>query len=319
MYEDLRRKQPAGSSSRDDRQLDLFTSYQPMPPSPEQAPPRMPECKPLPDTPVSETPASPVFRRGLERNAPLVGVIEPLSRLPPLRNTRLVKWHYALLVMAAAALGIGGILGLRSCTRQRASAPDKPSGHEATTVTSAETSVAPAKPAVVPSPIADRPPSSTPAQAGAPPSKPTTVSRPSTPAAPTFRLPGAKVTTVGQVHIFVFEDGIFLGATRIKPQAAEALRALAKQLVPYGPRVSVTVIGCTDNISLNPGSRFRDNTELGLARAREVANFMKSVGPLPSAEFQILSFGERWAPHPNDTPQNRNRNRTVVLRISVKD
>jgi outer membrane protein OmpA-like peptidoglycan-associated protein len=45
---------------------------------------------------------------------------------------------------------------------------------------------------------------------------------------------------------------------------------------------------------------------------------VRQAAGLPEQSISTVSYGAEWAPHPNDTPANRARNRTVVLKISMR-
>jgi flagellar motor protein MotB len=320
MYDDLKRKTSSGNRPVSGDELDLFSYAQRRRESAApDVPPRIVESlppSPPPQPEVSETAAD--VRRGLERNAPLIGVLEPLSRLPPLGKPD-IRWRR----YAAAALGLLAVAAalaylLHAC-RRPASATAQPRVETNAPTAAAAAAARPTEPPPRIAPVPKAVPASAPVGQERPISQSAQLATSSGAPLSGWRAPNARVTHAAKAHVVQFDDGVFLGATRIKPQAAQALRSLAKQLAPYGRRARITVIGCTDNTPLNPGSRFRDNTELGLARAREVVDFLKAAGPLPAAEFEVLSYGERWVPYPNTTPEGRAKNRTVVLRISIKD
>lgn len=316
LYDDLKRKSPEGAGPAPAEQLDLFAYAQQQKADKNAgAPPRIIESLPkaAPEEPSQATPAS-LFRRGLEHRAPLFGVIEPLSRLPPLGKKKRPWLVYLLGTLALVVLTGVLTIFLRTCAAagRKSQPPESTSAAQPERAHPAPPLVHPVQPVVAspPTPVAQGRPDRLPQPKSVPPAD--------TPAG-TLRVPGASIATAGHLHVVRFHDGIFSGATRIKPEAAQALRSLAKQLAPYGRRVSITVIGCTDNTPLNPGSRFADNTELGLARAQEVVHFLKQSGLLPFAQFHTMSYGEKWSPYPNDTPVHRAKNRTVVLRILIKD
>lgn len=235
------------------------------------------------------------LQRGLDRHPSFSRIIEPLSALPSLRKRSRKGWFYAGFIVLSIVIAIAGIRRIA----HRHAVPTVP-------VTAVEKPVS-ALSASLPSPAS--------------PPLVNAVQQPAAaihPYAPRWLIPGARIETINNVDIISFEDGIFGVGTQLMPAARRALLTFARQLAPYGNRLSITVIGCTDNTPMNPGSRYKDNADLGLARAREVAHVLGSAAGLPDDVFHIMSYGERWAPFPNDTPQNRARNRTVVLRISIK-
>jgi len=131
-----------------------------------------------------------------------------------------------------------------------------------------------------------------------------------------LHIPGAVVKTEGGMKIITFNKGLFAGGTRLGKDGQRALSSIAKQLSDYGARLSITVIGCTDNTPMNKGSRYANNQALGLQRAQVVVQFLRDKGNFPREIFHSLSYGERWSPYPNKTRADRAKNRTAVLRIS---
>ncbi|NLG84207.1 MAG: hypothetical protein GX493_06295 [Firmicutes bacterium] len=54
-----------------------------------------------------------------------------------------------------------------------------------------------------------------------------------------------------------------------------------------------------------------------LSGAAAAVEFLRETCGLPVAIFVISGVGESPSLHPNDTPENRSRNRTVVVRIAL--
>ncbi len=102
---------------------------------------------------------------------------------------------------------------------------------------------------------------------------------------------------------------------RLKPEARDLLAALGRQLEPYVGQISVCVIGHTDDVPAPAGSVYRDNAGLAMARALAVVEHLRASASLPASMFSIRGLGEAAAPYPNDAPDGRARNRTVVIRI----
>ncbi len=115
----------------------------------------------------------------------------------------------------------------------------------------------------------------------------------------------------------IFEAGLFARGKALKPEAAGRLTGFGRKLEPYVGKIAVEVIGYTDDRPLPAGGRYRDNFALGLGRAVAVVEHLRATSDLPARLFQVRSAGESQAPYANDTPENRLRNRTVVIRIST--
>ncbi|MGB5315695.1 MAG: OmpA family protein, partial [Robiginitalea sp.] len=56
------------------------------------------------------------------------------------------------------------------------------------------------------------------------------------------------------------------------------------------------------------------NMELGLKRANEYKDHLMSLG-VPEAQIEVSSKGESEPAVPNDTPENKQRNRRVTVQI----
>jgi flagellar motor protein MotB len=121
----------------------------------------------------------------------------------------------------------------------------------------------------------------------------------------------------GTESVVTFDVGLFSHGTNLNADAKSTLTALGRQLESHVGRINVSVVGHTDDVPLLLGQTYRDNVALGLARAMAVVNHLRATTNLPSNLFSISSFGESLPPYPNDTPDNRLRNRTVVIRISA--
>lgn len=268
------------------------------------------ETPPVEPGPVlEEQPMAPPAREELEPEGPLLqpgrplrpGGISPLTgrllpQTPPPSHSGILTGAAVVLV---GALIIGALYGVvKGIAKAVAGRPAR--GQVARTVE-------PAPPASVLDFESAKPPA--PRPAARPPRPPGTLS---------LSAPGANVTVEGRVHIVVFNKGLFEGGVKLSKEAERQLSKLAQQLAPHGKNASITVIGCTDNVKLSAKSRYRDNRELGLLRAGEVARFLQAEGGLPAGAFQTLSYGTQWSPYPNDTPENRARNRTAVLRVSLR-
>ena len=101
------------------------------------------------------------------------------------------------------------------------------------------------------------------------------------------------------------------GVATISPSAAPTLQALARALAPYPNPVRVE--GHTDNKPIKT-VLFPSNWELSSARAASVVHLLADGGVSPK-RLSVIGLGE-WRPaKPNDTVENRNANRRVLLVI----
>jgi len=254
-----------------------------------------PEPEPEPPEPEPPQPELTPYPYGARPEKPLANVLDPLNdiRVPQLFGKQRNPWLVGGIAIVAVSLIVSAVLFL--VRRKPEALPSDEELIEQYTGSGAESGAHRASPARRPVKAASVPFSSL-----------------------DLEVPGAKVTSEGGVKIVTFDEGLFVGGTRLGRAARKKLDAVGDQLAPYGDRLLVTVIGCTDNVPLNRGSRYEDNQQLGLVRAEEVVRYLREKTGLPGGAFKTLSYGERWTPYPNDSPANRARNRTAVLRISAR-
>lgn len=102
------------------------------------------------------------------------------------------------------------------------------------------------------------------------------------------------------------------GDATLSNKALEVLGQLAEILRTEKPPVRVE--GFTDNVPIH-SSRFPSNWELSSARAAAVVQLFIEEG-LEPAKLMATGYGEFQPIAPNDTAENRAKNRRVVLMIS---
>ncbi len=74
---------------------------------------------------------------------------------------------------------------------------------------------------------------------------------------------------------------------------------------------TVEIIGHTDDIPVT-GTKWKDNWELSLARAESVRNFLVLQG-IKKEKFCISGYGSKRPICPNDSSENRRRNRRIEI------
>ena len=131
-------------------------------------------------------------------------------------------------------------------------------------------------------------------------------------------VPGIAVRNDGGHLMVTFNSGLFARGTRLSPNAKPLLFRLARQLEPHAPQISIRMTGFTDSTAMPANGRYIDNAALGMARALRVVEYMRSTSRLPAEVFSLEGQGTTGAPYPNDSSENRLRNRTVVMRVSSK-
>jgi len=122
---------------------------------------------------------------------------------------------------------------------------------------------------------------------------------------------GVRVTSK-YVHLTLPTPVLFhLGSDRLSPEAAALLNPLARLLarVPN----PVLVEGHTDDVPIT-GGRLRTNWELSAARSFSVIEFFAAQGLAPE-RFRARGYGEYRPVASNDTPEGRQRNRRIEIRL----
>ena len=133
---------------------------------------------------------------------------------------------------------------------------------------------------------------------------------------PDLNLPHTSISVAGKTMRIVFPYGLFESGTRLRENARLDLLALAAQLQGKLNGFTVIVEGHTDTTPVRAdNTRFVDNFALGMARAEAVKHYLAEQGNLPPDKIQTASAGQSSPPFPNDTDENRSRNRTAIISI----
>jgi outer membrane protein OmpA-like peptidoglycan-associated protein len=98
----------------------------------------------------------------------------------------------------------------------------------------------------------------------------------------------------------------------LKPESEPELDRLGN-ILNKNPHLSVLLEGHTDNIGRN-----EDNLALSLARANSVADYLHTKHGIARNRLQTAGYGEEFPLVPNDSPENRAKNRRVVFKILKK-
>ena len=126
-------------------------------------------------------------------------------------------------------------------------------------------------------------------------------------------VPGVALHTDGRDLVVTFTEGLFGDGDRLLPQARDLLTLLGRRLAAKAEGLQVQVVGHTDDIAVPVDSGFQDNFVLSERRAQVVARRLSREGGLPYGKITCLGQADLGAPYPNDSWENRRRNRTVVL------
>lgn len=126
--------------------------------------------------------------------------------------------------------------------------------------------------------------------------------------------------SVGQgrrgVAIDINESSLFrTGDAALQPEALAVLRQVSEVLMQED--LPIEVEGHTDDIPINT-PQYPSNWELSSARASSVVRMMIENG-LPAARMSVVGLASNQPMAPNDTPENRARNRRVTITILSPD
>ncbi len=115
----------------------------------------------------------------------------------------------------------------------------------------------------------------------------------------------------GNALIVTFNSSLFKYETLFTDPGKETLTQVGNLLRPYSGQISVDVAGFVD---ISETSR----TDLNLLRATTVITYLQDTIPLPQSDFRIISSEGLGAPFDNNIPDERLKNRTVILIIRSK-
>ena len=112
---------------------------------------------------------------------------------------------------------------------------------------------------------------------------------------------------------FIFDAPVFQYRDFIAPGAKDALRKSGKLLADAAEETLLVITGHTDNEPVSSGGVYIDNYQIGMARAVAVTDFLVRDEGLPRERVVATSAGENQPPFSNDSPSEKQKNRTVTL------
>lgn len=123
-----------------------------------------------------------------------------------------------------------------------------------------------------------------------------------------------KVTKDG-MYITLQEQGqnVFFqsGQADLNENMAQVMDKIAPALKSLSAKHEILVEGHTDDV---PTARvYASNWELSTARATSVVRYLVKERGIPPARISAVGYGEYRPLAPNDTPENRSKNRRVVF------
>lgn len=131
------------------------------------------------------------------------------------------------------------------------------------------------------------------------------------------------IRIVGDRFVFQSEVLFPVGADVINSAGQDEMQKLAMAILDLQreipPEINwvLRVDGHTDNVPLSGTGRFRDNWELSAARAISVVKFLVANG-VPAERLVAAGFGEFQPLDETDTPQARDRNRRIELKLTER-
>lgn len=116
----------------------------------------------------------------------------------------------------------------------------------------------------------------------------------------------------GKVYVSMDEKLMFsTGSTVVQKEGVNALVALAKVLVA-NTDINVMVEGHTDNVPMKGSGEIKDNWDLSVMRATSVTKILITNGVDPK-RLTAAGRGEHFPVAPNDSPENKAKNRRTEI------
>jgi chemotaxis protein MotB len=129
--------------------------------------------------------------------------------------------------------------------------------------------------------------------------------------------PGIRVTYTKEGVVLTLENTVLFasGSADINAEAFPLLQKITGWIrkVPLPVRIE----GHTDNVPICT-EQYPSNWELSTARAVNVVKHFVTVGEIPPQRLSAVGYGQSRPKYPNDTPEDRIRNRRVEI-ILVKE
>jgi len=120
----------------------------------------------------------------------------------------------------------------------------------------------------------------------------------------------------GKVYVSLAEQLLFgSGSIEVDKKGVTALQQLAKAIKDQKD-LQITVEGHTDNVPISKKSPYmQDNWDLSVMRATSITKILTSAGVSPN-QVTASGKGELYPLAPNDTPQNKSKNRRTEIIIT---
>lgn len=107
------------------------------------------------------------------------------------------------------------------------------------------------------------------------------------------------------------------GKADLKTESLDILSKLG-DILKYYSEYRIQIIGHTDSVPNNPNGKYVDNWELSQGRAYSVLKYLKNNKGMSEEKMECSGRGETDPIATNDTPEGREQNRRVEIRIYNK-
>jgi flagellar motor protein MotB len=121
----------------------------------------------------------------------------------------------------------------------------------------------------------------------------------------------------GGVVKITFEAPVFSSRVVLDPDQRPVLQQLGKVLAKHAGEWEVRIVGHTDSVPMRGSGLYRDNKELGLARAMEVMRVLCREANVPASMMVAATAGDENSPFAGNDPEASRKNRTVTLVIRL--
>lgn len=124
--------------------------------------------------------------------------------------------------------------------------------------------------------------------------------------------------TKQEIYIYINDHILFKsGSARIAPEGFPVLDKVVEEFIFKLPG-SVRIEGHTDNVPIRYSRRYPSNWELSIARAVNVVKYFVEQANVPPERLSAVGYGESKPLFPNDTPENRSKNRRVEIVVDTE-
>jgi chemotaxis protein MotB len=122
----------------------------------------------------------------------------------------------------------------------------------------------------------------------------------------------------GKVYVSMDEKLLFAsGSTTVDSRGRQAIVEIAKALEKEAD-INVMIEGHTDNVPLSGSGAIKDNWDLSVLRATSIAKIMLENKNIDPSRIIVAGRGEHQPIAPNDTRENKAKNRRTEIILTPK-